>query len=97
MAHTHTQTETNTHTYTHADTHTDQHADTHTHTHTDTHTDTGPDRSSKHYMVTQTHTKNVKYQSKVWTHILIQGLSRAFLIFTIFYIVENSEDIRAMK
>jgi hypothetical protein len=28
---------------------------------------------------------NLKYQSKVWTHLLIQGI---FFIFTIFYIVE---------
>ena len=28
---------------------------------------------------------NVQYQSKVWTHLLIQGF---FFIFTIFYIVE---------
>ena len=28
---------------------------------------------------------NVQHQSKVWTHLLIQGV---FFIFTIFYIVE---------
>ena len=45
------------------------------------------------YIVLNIH-YHLQNQSKVWTHLLIQEF---FFIFTIFYIVENSEEIKTMK
>ena len=49
------------------------------------------------YIVAEKYTTNaynIQFQSQRWTHLLIQGF---FFVCTIFYIGNNSEDIKTMK